>query len=49
MENEEIEQTKNLPIFKYNFDEFIVLSEDDKPIDATEFDATEERNKIYFI
>lgn len=32
-----------------NFDEFIVLSEDDKPIDATEFDATEERNKIYQI
>ena len=32
-----------------DFDEFIVLSEDDKPIDATEFDATEERNKIYQI
>ena len=32
-----------------NFDEFVVLSGDETPIDATEFDATEERNKIYQI
>lgn len=32
-----------------NFDEFVVLSEYAKPIEATEFDATEERNKVYQI
>ena len=32
-----------------NFDEFVVISEDEKPIEITEFDATEERNKIYQI
>jgi lysine-N-methylase len=32
-----------------NFDEFVVLSEDNEPIEITEFDATEERNKIYQI
>lgn len=32
-----------------NFDEFVILSEDDEPIEITEFDATEERSKIYQI
>ena len=32
-----------------NFDEFVVISEDDKPIDATEFDAIAERKKIFNI
>lgn len=30
-----------------NFDEFVILSEDDEPIEATEFDAIFERKKIF--
>ena len=32
-----------------NFDEIVVISDDDAPIEATEFDATKERNKLYEI
>ena len=39
----------NLILSSDNFDEFVVISEDEKPIEITEFDATEERNKIYQI
>ncbi len=39
----------NLILSSDNFDEFVVLSGDETPIETTEFDATEERNKIYQI